>query len=148
MKSTLLLTVLAGALLASATVQANPVVYKADPATANGKHLVFIASDHEYRGEETLPAMADVLSCTYTLPLWTISHVGSSPVTKKPAYGRSSPIRSKAWRRRPDGLDVSTGSDKRRRLSLSESEGVIPADGSGFREASAPEDDARVENMP
>jgi hypothetical protein len=62
MKSTLLLTVLAGALLASATVQANPVVYKADPATANGKHLVFIASDHEYRGEETLPAMARILA--------------------------------------------------------------------------------------
>ena len=41
---------------------ANPVKYKATESVSKGKHLVFIASDHEYRGEETLPAMARILA--------------------------------------------------------------------------------------
>ena len=41
---------------------ANPVKYKATESLSKGKHLVFIASDHEYRGEETLPAMARILA--------------------------------------------------------------------------------------
>jgi hypothetical protein len=47
---------------ASATGVANPVRYQATKAVSKGKHLVFIASDHEYRGEETLPAMARILA--------------------------------------------------------------------------------------
>jgi hypothetical protein len=46
----------------SADAAANPVKYKATRSLAKGKHLVFIASDHEYRGEETLPAMARILA--------------------------------------------------------------------------------------
>jgi len=46
----------------STDAAANPVKYKATRSLAKGKHLVFIASDHEYRGEETLPAMARILA--------------------------------------------------------------------------------------
>jgi putative membrane-bound dehydrogenase-like protein len=43
------------------TASANPVIYKgAEPA--KGKKLVLIASDHEYRSEETLPALARILA--------------------------------------------------------------------------------------
>ena len=49
-------------LLFVAEAIANPVIYKADKSLAKGIHLVFIASDHEYRGEETLPAIARILA--------------------------------------------------------------------------------------
>ncbi len=39
-----------------------PVRYQGTESLAKGKHLVFIASDHEYRGEETLPALARILA--------------------------------------------------------------------------------------
>tara|TARA_R110002096_G_scaffold39182_15_gene107432 strand:+ start:1529 stop:2608 length:1080 start_codon:yes stop_codon:yes gene_type:complete len=44
------------------TVSANPVVYKAQGDDKKAKHLVFLASDHEYRSEETLPALARILA--------------------------------------------------------------------------------------
>ena len=47
--------------LGSAAVQANPVIYKAGKPS-KGKKLVFIASDHEYRSEETLPALARIMA--------------------------------------------------------------------------------------
>ncbi len=50
------------AFLFAAAVNANPVHYKASEDNAKGKHIVFIASDHEYRGEETLPALARILA--------------------------------------------------------------------------------------
>tara|TARA_B110000305_G_C19462495_1_gene655520 strand:- start:2494 stop:3582 length:1089 start_codon:yes stop_codon:yes gene_type:complete len=40
---------------------ANPLVYSA-AEPANGKKLVLIASDHEYRAEETIPALARILA--------------------------------------------------------------------------------------
>lgn len=40
---------------------ANPVVF--EPALkANHKRLVLVASDHEYRSEETIPALARILA--------------------------------------------------------------------------------------
>lgn len=48
--------------LFSFQAMSKPLVYKANPSIAKGKHLVFIASDHEYRGEETLPALARILA--------------------------------------------------------------------------------------
>ncbi len=52
---------LSGMLLFGSCLGANPVVYEAkDPS--NSKKLVFVASDHEYRAEETLPALARILS--------------------------------------------------------------------------------------
>lgn len=38
------------------------VVYKGDSGPGLGKHIVFIASDHEYRSEESLPALARILA--------------------------------------------------------------------------------------
>jgi len=40
----------------------NPLVYDGDVGPGKGKHLVFIASDHEYRSEESLPALARILA--------------------------------------------------------------------------------------
>ncbi len=62
MRPSNLLTLTAFALLFSFAGNANPVVYKANKALAKDKHIVFIASDHEYRGEETLPALARILT--------------------------------------------------------------------------------------
>ena len=41
---------------------AAPLVYEGKNGPGKGKHLVFIASDHEYRSEETLPALARILA--------------------------------------------------------------------------------------
>jgi hypothetical protein len=41
------------------------VVYEGDKGPGKGKHIVFIASDHEYRGEETCPAIARILAKKY-----------------------------------------------------------------------------------
>lgn len=41
------------------------VVYKGDNGIAFGKKVVFIASDHEYRSEEILPALAKILAKRY-----------------------------------------------------------------------------------
>jgi len=40
----------------------NPLVYQGDAGPGKGKHLVFIASDHEYRSEEAMPALARILA--------------------------------------------------------------------------------------
>ncbi len=41
------------------------VVYKGDKGPGVGKNIVFIATDHEYRGEESLPALARIMSKNY-----------------------------------------------------------------------------------
>jgi len=41
------------------------VVYKGKRGPGKNKHIVFIATDHEYRGEESLPAMARILAKRY-----------------------------------------------------------------------------------
>ncbi len=38
------------------------VTYKGEKGIGKGKHIVFIATDHEYRGEESLPALARILA--------------------------------------------------------------------------------------
>jgi hypothetical protein len=54
-------------LVFSATVYADEfskykVVYEGEEGTGKGKHIVYIASDHEYRGEEALPALARIMA--------------------------------------------------------------------------------------
>lgn len=56
LKSLLLLGCMAT--LASAA----PVVYEGTSGAGKGKHIVFIASDHEYKSEEALPALARILA--------------------------------------------------------------------------------------
>ncbi|MHA4737977.1 ThuA domain-containing protein [Dyadobacter sp. MSC1_007] len=41
------------------------VVYKGDKGPGVGKNIVFIATDHEYRGEESLPALARIMAKHY-----------------------------------------------------------------------------------
>ena len=54
------------ALLACATIvpsfAAEPLVYEGTEGPGKGKHIVFLAGDHEYRSEETLPALARLLA--------------------------------------------------------------------------------------
>ena len=38
------------------------IVYKGKDGVGKGKHIVFIAADHEYRGEQTLPALARIMA--------------------------------------------------------------------------------------
>ncbi|MEJ6573038.1 MAG: GDSL-type esterase/lipase family protein [Akkermansiaceae bacterium] len=46
----------------AASTLAAPLTYKAAKANAKGKHIVLIGNDHEYRSEETIPALARILS--------------------------------------------------------------------------------------
>ena len=41
------------------------VTYEGDTGVGVGKHIVYIVSDHEYRGEQTLPALAKILAKRY-----------------------------------------------------------------------------------
>lgn len=64
----LLLLTLAGWLAGSTTSAAqNPhlVVYQGDKGPGAGKHIVWLAGDHEYRGEESLPALARIMARHY-----------------------------------------------------------------------------------
>src|SRR5580765_1195533 len=64
-KAVLFLVILAVGLALPATAAAqNPhlVVYAGDQGPGKGKHIVFLAGDHEYRSEETLPALARLLA--------------------------------------------------------------------------------------
>lgn len=49
-------------LLAVAPVHAAPLVYQGTEGLGKGKHIVFLAGDHEYRSEESLPALARLLA--------------------------------------------------------------------------------------
>ncbi|MFT5290830.1 MAG: hypothetical protein ACI9F9_000813 [Candidatus Paceibacteria bacterium] len=44
---------------------ANTVVWEGESGPGKGKHIVFISGDHEYRGEESLPALARILAKSY-----------------------------------------------------------------------------------
>ena len=44
---------------------ADRVIYEGDSGPGKGKHILFIASDHEYRGEETCPAIARIMAKRY-----------------------------------------------------------------------------------
>ena len=80
--------VLALVIQLAATAQANPLIYEGAEGIGKGKHIVFIASDHEYRGEETCPAIARILAkrygfkCTVLFGLDNDGHIkpGSSNV--------------------------------------------------------------------
>ncbi|MCA9147263.1 MAG: ThuA domain-containing protein, partial [Planctomycetales bacterium] len=43
-------------------VQADPLVFEGTTGVGKGKHIVFVAGDHEYRSEESLPALARLLA--------------------------------------------------------------------------------------
>jgi type 1 glutamine amidotransferase len=53
--------------LAAPAAAQNPhlVVYEGDAGPGRGRHIVLLAGDHEYRSEETLPALARILAKHY-----------------------------------------------------------------------------------
>lgn len=63
----MLVVTLLGLGLSAAAHAQNPhlVVYKGDAGPGVGKHIVFLAGDHEYRSEEALPALARILARRY-----------------------------------------------------------------------------------
>src|SRR4051812_34178225 len=63
----LVLAFVGAALLAAPSWAQNPhlVVYQGDRGPGHGKHIVFLAGDHEYRSEESLPALARILARHY-----------------------------------------------------------------------------------
>lgn len=60
MKSPLLLAL--ALLLAAFSAGAAPLVYQGGEGPGKGRHIVLIASDHEYKSEEALPALARILA--------------------------------------------------------------------------------------
>ena len=54
-------------LLTTSAAAQNPnlIVYQGDNGPGKGKHIVFLAGDHEYRSEESLPALARILAKHY-----------------------------------------------------------------------------------
>lgn len=61
-----LLALVAGFFLVHAGASAaDRVVYEGESGPGKGKHILFIASDHEYRGEETCPAIARIMAKHY-----------------------------------------------------------------------------------
>ncbi len=59
--------------------EATHVVYEGGSGVGAGKHIVFVASDHEYRGEETCPALARILAKDYGFKCTVI--FGTDPAT-------------------------------------------------------------------
>ncbi len=55
-------TFMIGLLVLAANASAQVVVYEGKSGSGVGKHIVFLAGDHEYRSEETLPALARILA--------------------------------------------------------------------------------------
>jgi len=67
-KFALMVLALLGCLFKPSTTAAqNPhlVVYQGDKGPGTGKHIVWLAGDHEYRSEESLPALARILAKHY-----------------------------------------------------------------------------------
>src|SRR6187200_1980826 len=62
MKHLLLTLALALLLATQATTPAAPLVFEGAQGPGKGKHIVFVAGDHEYRSEESLPALARILA--------------------------------------------------------------------------------------
>lgn len=46
----------------TSTVAADPLVYEGSDGIGKGKHIVFVANDHEYRSEQSCPALAKILA--------------------------------------------------------------------------------------
>ncbi len=56
------------------------VTYRGEKGPGKNKHIVFIATDHEYRGEETLPALAKILAKRYGFTctvVWALDDQGN-----------------------------------------------------------------------
>lgn len=78
---------LLGVFLGAAAIAAEDpthVVYTGEGGVGAGKHIVFIASDHEYRSEEALPALARILAKHYGFKCTVIFGTDPADGTIKP----------------------------------------------------------------
>jgi hypothetical protein len=82
MKRLLPLLIIAAGLFCTPHALAGPLVYKGTDGVGKGKHIVFIASDHEYRSEETLPALARILAKHHGYKCTVVFGVDSNGVIK------------------------------------------------------------------
>ena len=86
----ILLTLLSLVALTTASMHAAPLVFEGTDGPGKGKHLVFIAGDHEYRSEETLPAMARILAkhhgfkCTVLFDIDADGHISAGDPSNIP----------------------------------------------------------------
>lgn len=64
-RTSALTTILTAVLLAAPPPHPNAIVYDGERGPGRGSHVVFLAGDHEYRSEETLPALARILARHY-----------------------------------------------------------------------------------
>ena len=67
LKYLVLLALISDVLPPTPAIAQNPhlVVYEGSEGPGRGKHIVFLAGDHEYRSEESLPALARILAKGY-----------------------------------------------------------------------------------
>ncbi len=56
------LTLVASSAYAEPLISEAPLVFEGETGFGKGKHIVFIANDHEYRSEQTCPMMAKILA--------------------------------------------------------------------------------------
>jgi len=80
----LVAVVLALAAFPAPAEEESHVVYEGTGGIGAGKHIVFIASDHEYRGEETLPALARIVAKHYGFKCTVVFGIDPANGTIKP----------------------------------------------------------------
>ncbi len=85
-----LFSILTFVVLAAASLRGAPLVFQGTDGPGKGKHIVFIAGDHEYRSEETLPAMARILAkhhgfkCTVLFDIDADGHISAGDPSNIP----------------------------------------------------------------
>ncbi len=78
-----LVTLLLSFVFTCTLAQAAPLVYEGTKGPGKGKHIVFLAGDHEYRSEETLPALARIMAknlgfkCTVLFDIEADGNIGA-----------------------------------------------------------------------
>ena len=77
-------------LLLSSNVNADVLVYEGTEGIGQGKHIVFIAGDHEYRSEESLPMLARIMAKHHGFKCTVLFNI--DPNTETIAAGKPSTI--------------------------------------------------------
>ena len=95
------------------------VVYEGSAGPGRGKHIVFLAGDHEYRSEESLPALARIMAQALRVQVQRLLH--HQPGDRLHRAGQLAHRRTRgAEERRPDGrVPALPGLPRRSRCSTS-----------------------------
>ena len=111
------------------------VVYQGDKGPGAGKHIVLLAGDHEYRGEESLPALARIMARHYGFKCSVF--FTTDPADRIHRTGQFEHRRPRGARRRPTSWSCSFGSriSPTPRCSTSSTTWIAAARSSGIRTA-------------